>query len=57
MIQKSCESVRDVGLTADRVVPAEEFKAEFEGRVKGIRHVLSLMTPWDDPANLHRLWW
>ena len=38
-------------------VPADEFRAEFESRVVGILHVLSLMAPWDAPANLGRLWW
>ena len=33
-----------------------DFKEEFESRVLGIGRVLSLMTPWDDPRNLKRIW-
>eukprot|EP00658_Telonema_sp_P-2_P042488 TRINITY_DN30509_c0_g1_i1.p1 TRINITY_DN30509_c0_g1~~TRINITY_DN30509_c0_g1_i1.p1 ORF type:complete len:541 (-),score=110.76 TRINITY_DN30509_c0_g1_i1:8-1630(-) len=39
-----------------QVVTTEEFREEFESRVRGIGHVLSLVTPWDDPANLKRTW-
>ena len=38
-------------------VPFEEFRREFELRVRGIRRVLSLCTPWSAPENLTRIWW
>ena len=37
-------------------VTVDEFKAEFESRVAGTGHVLSLLAPWQDPANLKRAW-
>ena len=39
------------------VVTSEEFRSVFEGRVTGIRRVLSLCTPWSQPENLGRIWW
>ena len=38
-------------------VPPEAFRQEFESRVAGTGHVLSLLSPWSDPANLKRVWW
>ena len=40
-----------------QVVSTDEFRAEFESRVCGIKRVLSLVSPWDDPQNLKRVWW
>ena len=37
-------------------VPVEEFRAEFEARVKGTGHVLSMLAPWSAPLNLTRIW-
>ena len=37
-------------------VPPEVFRAEFEARVIGTGHVLSMLAPWSDPANLKRVW-
>ena len=37
-------------------VPPEAFRAEFEARVIGTGHVLSMLAPWSDPANLKRVW-
>lgn len=38
------------------VVPPQEFRDVFEGRIRGIGHVLSLFAPWSSPANLTRTW-
>eukprot|EP00658_Telonema_sp_P-2_P001871 TRINITY_DN10693_c0_g1_i8.p1 TRINITY_DN10693_c0_g1~~TRINITY_DN10693_c0_g1_i8.p1 ORF type:complete len:539 (-),score=116.43 TRINITY_DN10693_c0_g1_i8:680-2296(-) len=37
-------------------VSAAEFEREFEIRVAGIQHVLSLVAPWTRPENLQRVW-
>ena len=37
-------------------VPVEEFRAEFEARVIGTGHVLSMLAPWSAPLNLNRIW-
>ena len=34
----------------------EEFFASFGQRVTNIGHMLSLMTPWDDPKYITRVW-
>lgn len=39
-----------------KVVPFSEFSTTFFKRVKGIKHVLSMMTTWDDPGYLRRAW-
>jgi hypothetical protein len=39
------------------VISTEDFQKEFETRVLGIKHVLSLTTPWNDPGNMKRAWW
>lgn len=38
------------------VVSPEEFRDAFEGRVRQTKHILSLIAPWSDPANLKRCW-
>jgi len=40
----------------NQVVSTEEFKQEFESRVRGVGRVLSLVTPWNEPQNLKRVW-
>jgi len=40
----------------DREVPFEEFHDVFQKRVKGIGNILAMMTPWNDPAYLKRVW-
>jgi len=37
-------------------VPPEAFREEFEARVMGTGHVLSMLAPWSKPANLERVW-
>jgi len=37
-------------------VPPEAFREEFEARVMGTGHVLSMLAPWSKPANLERIW-
>eukprot|EP00928_Gymnodinium_smaydae_P050408 TRINITY_DN33971_c0_g1_i1.p1 TRINITY_DN33971_c0_g1~~TRINITY_DN33971_c0_g1_i1.p1 ORF type:complete len:662 (+),score=76.59 TRINITY_DN33971_c0_g1_i1:170-1987(+) len=37
-------------------VPFEDFRDTFSNRVKHIQNVVALLTPWDEPANLKRLW-
>ena len=37
-------------------VPPEAFREEFEARVIGTGHVLSMLAPWSKPANLERIW-
>ena len=39
----------------NQVVSTEEFKQEFESRVRGVGRVLSLVTPWNEPQNLKRV--
>lgn len=41
---------------AGQAVPFDEFCAEFGNRVKGIGHVLALMTPWHSPTYVTRVW-
>jgi hypothetical protein len=50
--QHRVKEQQELGLT----VPPEAFRAEFEARVKGTGHVLSLLAPWSNPANLKRVW-
>ena len=38
----------------ERDVPFEDFKFVFNNRVKGIGHILAMMTPWEDPGYLKR---
>lgn len=38
------------------VVAFETFQEIFQQRVKGIQHVLAMMTPWNDPGYLKRVW-
>jgi tetratricopeptide (TPR) repeat protein len=33
-----------------------DFEAEFRHRVVSIGHILCMMSPWNDPSYLHRLW-
>lgn len=40
----------------NKVVPFEEFSDTFFKRVNGIKNILSMMTPWDDPGYLKRAW-
>lgn len=40
----------------ERDVPFTEFKQVFHKKVRGIGHVLALMTPWNDPGYLKRVW-
>ena len=40
----------------NEVVPPETFRAEFESRVVGTGHVLTLLNLWHNPANLKRIW-
>jgi hypothetical protein len=37
-------------------VTPEELRREFESRVRGIGRVVSLLSPWDKPLNLKRIW-
>jgi hypothetical protein len=37
-------------------VPPEELKHEFQCRVRGIGHIVSMLFPWDAPINLTRIW-
>ena len=37
-------------------VTPEELKHEFESRVRGIGHIVSMLFPWDAPINLTRIW-
>ena len=37
-------------------VPVEAFEAEFRSRVSGTGHILVMLSPWNDPANLTRVW-
>ena len=37
-------------------VSPEAFQEEFDSRIEGTGHVLSLLAPWSDPANLKRVW-
>lgn len=39
-----------------KLVPFEEFSETFYQRVRGIKHILSMMTSWDDPGYLKRVW-
>lgn len=39
-----------------RTVPFEEFENTFGTRVRGIGHILCMMTPWDAPVYLTRVW-
>lgn len=41
---------------AGKVVPPNEFRAEFESRVVGIGRVLAMFSPWTQPNNLKRVW-
>ena len=50
--QHRVKAARDRGES----VPPEAFRQEFESRVAGTGHVLSLLSPWSDPANLKRVW-
>ena len=38
------------------VVPFEEFQRIFRKRVRGIGNILAMMTPWNDPGYLKRVW-
>ena len=40
----------------ERDVPFEEFKYVFKKKVKGIGNILAMMTPWNDPGYLKRVW-
>ena len=40
----------------ERNVTFEEFEDIFHKRVEGIGNVLAMMTPWDDPAYIKRVW-
>jgi hypothetical protein len=37
-------------------VTPEGLKHEFESRVRGIGHIVSMLFPWDAPINLTRIW-
>jgi hypothetical protein len=37
-------------------VPFETFRMEFESRVRSIRIIVALLTPWDKPLYLERVW-
>jgi len=39
-----------------KVVAFEEFQEIFQTRVKGIRNILAMMTPWNNPGYLKRVW-
>ncbi len=41
---------------AGTTVTPEELRREFESRVRGIGSVVSLLSPWDAPLNLTRIW-
>ena len=48
---------RIVGVScAGTTVTPEELKHEFESRVRGIGHIVSMLFPWDAPINLTRIW-
>lgn len=38
------------------VIPFEDFRAAFEGQVRGIGRVLALMAPWQSPRYITRVW-
>lgn len=38
------------------VVPFEQFERAFGERVSGIGHVIAMMSPWDDPLYISRVW-
>jgi len=40
----------------ERNVPFDEFRRVFKKRVEGIGNVLAMMTPWNDPGYLKRVW-
>ena len=42
--------------SAGKTVTPEVLKHEFESRVRGIGHIVSLLSPWDAPLNLTRIW-
>jgi len=50
--QHRVKEAEALGLT----IPFEDFRQEFEQRVRGIGHVLALMTPWDEPVYVTRVW-
>ena len=39
-----------------KLVPFEQFSETFYQRVNGIKNILSMMTTWDDPGYLKRVW-
>jgi len=41
---------------ADQVIPFDSFRQEFADRVRGIGHVVALMSPWHQPSYLSRVW-
>ncbi len=40
----------------NEVVPFEQFRDVFRKRVGGIKTILAMMTPWNDPGYLKRVW-
>jgi tetratricopeptide (TPR) repeat protein len=40
----------------NKEVPFEEFKDTFESQVNGVDHIVALMSPWDKPQYLTRVW-
>ena len=41
---------------AGKTVTPEDLRHEFESRVRGIGRIVSLLSPWDAPLNLTRIW-
>lgn len=39
-----------------QVIPFDSFRREFGDRVKGIGHVVAMMSPWHEPFYLSRVW-
>ena len=41
---------------AGRVVPFSEFKSAFGKRVEGVSKILAMMSPWQEPTYIQRVW-
>eukprot|EP00913_Durusdinium_trenchii_P015090 g14152.t1 len=41
---------------AGEVVPFKEFEEAFGKRVAGVSHILAMMSPWQEPLYLKRVW-
>ncbi|CAE7343014.1 unnamed protein product, partial [Symbiodinium pilosum] len=41
---------------AGEVISFTEFKEAFGVRVAGVSHILAMMSPWNDPRYIRRVW-